>query len=201
MAVTITLGELAGYLEGGAAPSPNVLNTRTTGTAQVRGTANTVISAGSRARTTRGDVFRTAEPVTIPAAGQADVLFESVELGGVYCVSHELTTIVDRVRGWISVDNRDPFTLGDFDYLPLFFEAAKAAVLKYAPTAPDAIHNRAVQMVIGYWATRPHDDTSISRELDGDRDIWSDTKRSGNALRFSNAMPLLSPFKRRRALG
>ena len=54
-------------------------------------------------------------------------------------------------------------------------------------------------MVVGYWIRQPHDNPATMRELDGDRDIWADTKRTANALRFSGAMSLLSPFKRRRA--
>ena len=85
------------------------------------------------------------------------------------------------------------------DYMPSAFAAAVAAVERYTPTAPDAIHNQAVLMTVGYWVSMPHDNPATLRELDGDRDIWSDTKRTANALRFSGAMALLSPFKRRRA--
>ena len=88
----------------------------------------------------------------------------------------------------------------DADYTPYAFEAAKAAVLRYCPTAPDEVHDHAVIQVTGYWVSMPHDNPATLRELDGDRDIWSDTKRTANALRFSGAMALLSPYKRRRAL-
>ena len=93
------------------------------------------------------------------------------------------------------VDN----SIGDF--FPQAFNAAVAAVRHYCPTAPDEISDMAVLQVIGYWISMPHDNPSTMRELDGDRDIWSDTKRTANALRFSGATALLSPFKRRRALG
>ena len=87
------------------------------------------------------------------------------------------------------------------DFFPQAFNAAVAAVRHYCPTAPDEISDMAVLQVIGYWISMPHDNPSTMRELDGDRDIWQDTKRSYSALRFSGATALLSPFKRRRALG
>lgn len=106
-----------------------------------------------------------------------------------------ITLTIDRAREVLDdVDN----TPGDF--FPEAFAAAVAAVQRYTPTAPDAIHNQAVLMVVGYWVSMPHDNPATSRELDGDRDIWSDTSRTANALRFSGAMALLSPFKVRRAL-
>ena len=85
------------------------------------------------------------------------------------------------------------------DYFPEAFAAAVAAVADYTPTAPDEIHNLAVIQVTGYWLSMPHDNPATARELDGDRDIWSDTKRNANALRYSGAMALLTRFKRRRA--
>ena len=90
--------------------------------------------------------------------------------------------------------------IGIGDYFPSAFFAAIEAVKRYCPVAPNEIHNQAVIMTTGYWISAPHDNPATSRELDGDRDIWSDTKRTANALRFSGAMALLSPFKRRRAL-
>ena len=95
--------------------------------------------------------------------------------------------------------------LGDVDNSPgdYFPEAFAAAVDGGSgttpPTAPDEIHNLAVIQVTGYWLSMPHDNPATARELDGDRDIWSDTKRNANALRYSGAMSLLTRFKKRRA--
>ena len=87
------------------------------------------------------------------------------------------------------------------DYFPQAFEAAKAAIEQYCPVAPDVIHTQAILMMVGYWISQPHDNPATTRELDGDRDIWQDSRRSHNALRYSGAMSLLTRFKRRRALG
>ena len=87
------------------------------------------------------------------------------------------------------------------DYFPSAFEASKAAIEQYCPVAPDAIHDQDLLLMVGYWVSQPHDNPATMRELDGDRDICSDTKRASNALRFAGAMSLLTRFKRRRALG
>ena len=85
------------------------------------------------------------------------------------------------------------------DYFPLAWAASVAAVDHYTTDAPDSISNMAAIQTCGYLITMPHDNPATLRELDGDRDIWSDTKRTSNALRFGGGMALLSPFKRRRA--
>ena len=107
-----------------------------------------------------------------------------------------ITLTLDRAREILGdADN----SAGDF--FPQAFNAAVAAVRHYCDVAPAEITDMAVLQVTGYFVSQPHDNPSTMRELDGDRDIWSDTKRSSNALRFAGAMALLSPFKRRRALG
>ena len=105
-----------------------------------------------------------------------------------------ITLTIDRAREVLGDVDNSPG-----DYMPQAFAAGVEAVRHYCPVAPDAIHNQAVLMVVGYWVSMPHDNPATMRELDGDRDIWADTKRTANALRFSGAMSLLSPFKRRRA--
>ena len=85
------------------------------------------------------------------------------------------------------------------DYFPQAFAAAVAAVRQYCDDAPAEITDLAVIQVTGYWVSMPHDNPATARELDGDRDVWSDTKRNANALRYSGAMALLTRFKRRRA--
>ena len=107
-----------------------------------------------------------------------------------------VTLTIDEARAILDdVDN----TPGD--YMPSAFAAAVAAIEQYCPVAPDPIHNQSVLMMVGYWISMPHDHPATVRELDGDRDIWSDPRRTANALRFSGAMSLLTRFKRRRALG
>ena len=107
-----------------------------------------------------------------------------------------LVLTLDRAREILGdADN----SLGDF--FPDAFEAANAAIEQYCPVAPDVIHTQAILLMVGYWISMPHDNSAMMRELDGDRDIWQDTKRSYSALSFSGSKSLLSPFKRRRALG
>ena len=107
-----------------------------------------------------------------------------------------ITLTIDQAREILDdVDN----TPGD--YFPSAFEAAKAAILHYCPVSPDHIHDQALLLMVGYWVSQPHDNPATLREMDGDRDVWADTKRNANALRFSGAMALLTRFKRRRALG
>ena len=89
---------------------------------------------------------------------------------------------------------------GDYDIAPLWFNVASAAVVKYAPSAPDESHNLAVLMMVDYWDGIP-DPPHIIRQADGGgKDVWTSPLRSGNSLRYSGAMALLSPWKVRRAI-
>ena len=106
-----------------------------------------------------------------------------------------ITLTIERAREVLGDVDNSPG-----DYMPQAFAAGVEAVRHYCPVAPDAIHNQAVLMVVGYWVSMPHDNPGTLRELDGDRDIWSDTKRNANALRYSGGMALLTFWKRRRAL-
>ena len=86
----------------------------------------------------------------------------------------------------------------DAELYPGFFDAAKTAVERYAPSAPAEISNRAVLMLIEYWdwvQVPP-----MKYERTGDQASILDTKLTTNGLRHSGAMALLSPFKKRRAL-
>jgi hypothetical protein len=74
-------------------------------------------------------------------------------------------------------------------------EAAKALVLRYAPDAPDAIHDEAVIRTVGYLFDR-------SPALQDRRSDGIDVSQAPgqiSALRHSGAMALLSPWKVRRA--
>ena len=70
-----------------------------------------------------------------------------------------------------------------------------ALVVRYAPDAPDAVHNEAVIRAAGWLSERPY---ATSGETIGQ---LSDTFAPGqhSALRHSGAMALLSPYKVRRA--
>ena len=91
-------------------------------------------------------------------------------------------------------------TAGEYDIAPLWFNVARAAVVKYAPSAPDESHNLACMMMVDYWDGIP-DPPHIIRQADGGgKDTWTSAQRSGNSLRYSGAMALLSPWKVRRAI-
>ena len=87
-----------------------------------------------------------------------------------------------------------------WDYLPNWYATAKAIIERYAPAAPDPLHNRALKQIIMYWLESP-ENTGLQRmmTMEFSDQQWG-AKRSANALRHSGAMALLSPFKRRRAL-
>lgn len=78
----------------------------------VSGVAGTLISAGSRAQNTNGDIFEAVTSVVIGSGGTATVSFQAVEFGPVVCLANTLTTIVTNVLGWETVNNTQPGTLG-----------------------------------------------------------------------------------------
>ena len=109
-----------------------------------------------------------------------------------------VTLTVSDIRS--RVDPRGTEFRLEFDPIPLWFEAARAAVEKYAPSAPDSVHNLACMMMVDYWDKVP-DPPHIIRQADGGgKDFWTSPARSGNALRYSGAMTLLTGYKVRRAL-
>ena len=62
-----------------------------------------------------------------------------------------VTLTLDELRGYIQTAAEfaavpDRTADGGFYYLPGWFEAATDLVQRYAPSAPDSLHNRAVQM-------------------------------------------------------
>ena len=77
---------------------------RSTVTATLTGVDGTNVPAGSRARTTAGDEFRTREGVTLTPTG-VDTLMESVAEGAVEADPGTLTRIVTVVSGWETVTN------------------------------------------------------------------------------------------------
>lgn len=79
------------------------------------------------------------------------------------------------------------------DYWSELLEAATALVVRYAPSAPDASHNRACSRAALYWyQTTPR----IGR----DGEFEPIARAASGVLRQSGAMAILQPWKRRRAL-
>ena len=89
-----------------------IAGTRSTVTATLTGTANTQVPAGSRARTTAGDLFETSADAIIGSGGTVDVLMRSVELGPVAAAAGALTGIVTVVSGWTAITNAAAAELG-----------------------------------------------------------------------------------------
>ena len=97
-------------------------------TATLTGVAGTVISAGSQASTSTGDVFYLENQVTIPASGTITTTFLSLEKGAIPCAVNSLTKIIDGTLGWETINNTSPAELGtvresDEDYKQKFYDA------------------------------------------------------------------------------
>ena len=101
-------------------------------TVTLSGTNGTQIPAGSRARTTTGDVFALDEAVIIGATDATATMF-SAEFGPIAAPADSLTEIVDVVPGWTGVTNAAAAQLGrlaesDREYRRRYFqELAHAA--------------------------------------------------------------------------
>lgn len=76
------------------------------------GIPGTVISAGTQAKTSAGDVFSSLSNVTLDVSGNATVDFAAVEFGSIPCEADALDTIVTNVLGWETVDNTTAGMLG-----------------------------------------------------------------------------------------
>lgn len=74
-------------------------------TVTATGVAGTIISAGSRIRTTGGVVFQSTEAAIIGAGGTVDVRCRSQRTGPIQAPIASLTEIIDVVPGWVSVTN------------------------------------------------------------------------------------------------
>jgi len=86
--------------------------TKTVVVATITGAAGTVISAGKRAQNDNGDFFELANDATIPVSNTIDVDFRAVNAGAVSCPANTLTTIIDGVDGWETIDNSLSGVLG-----------------------------------------------------------------------------------------
>ncbi len=81
------------------------LSTVSTVTATMTGVAGTRIPAGTRARTTAGDIFALRRDVLIPQTLSVDGVFASVKRGAVPIPRASLTQIVNVIPGWETVTN------------------------------------------------------------------------------------------------
>ena len=80
-------------------------------TATLTGVAGTGVPAGSRAKTTDGDVFQTLQAVVLSPSG-VTVEMRAVEEGPVEAAAGALTQIVTVVAGWETITNANPAVLG-----------------------------------------------------------------------------------------
>ncbi len=79
----------------------------------ITGTPGTIILAGSRARTTGGDVFRAVDAVIIPSSGTlTDVTFQAERPGPIEAAINALSVIVENILGWDTITNPAAATLG-----------------------------------------------------------------------------------------
>lgn len=76
------------------------------------GVAGTIIPAGSKAKTTSGDVFLSIAEVTLDVSGLGSVNFVSEETGEIAAPVGTLTSIVTSVIGWETINNTVAATLG-----------------------------------------------------------------------------------------
>ena len=81
---------------------------RSSVTASLTGVANTIVPAGSQARTTGGDLFASIAEATIPS----DVVFRAVDEGAIPVPAGSLTDIITPVLGWDGVSNALAGTIG-----------------------------------------------------------------------------------------
>lgn len=86
--------------------------TRSTVQVTITGVAGTLIPQGVVARTTDNIDFRSTVSVTIPVSGTTTTTFESVDTGPVAAGANTLTSIVDGVIGWETINNAAAATLG-----------------------------------------------------------------------------------------
>ena len=80
-------------------------------TATLTGVAGTGVPAGSRAKTTDGDVFQTLQAVVLSPSG-VTVEMRAVEEGPVEAAAGALTGIVTVVAGWETITNANAAVLG-----------------------------------------------------------------------------------------
>lgn len=98
------LGALLGILKDAAEP------TRVTAT--LGGTPGATILAGSRARSTGGDLYALVADATLDVGGTIDAIMAAVETGPIELLAGQLSSVVDVVPGWETVTNAADGTVG-----------------------------------------------------------------------------------------
>lgn len=78
----------------------------------LRGIPLTPVAAGSRARSTSGDIFLSVSDVTFSSGGVATVDFIADQAGSVSCAVGALNRVVDAVLGWETVYNDTAAVVG-----------------------------------------------------------------------------------------
>jgi len=73
--------------------------------ADLGGTPGTIIPAGSRAKSAAGDMFELDEETQLDLSGTASASMSAVETGPIELGAGELTSVVDVIPGWETVNN------------------------------------------------------------------------------------------------
>lgn len=81
-------------------------------TVDLGGTPATVIPAGSRGRSDAGDLYQLNDETTLDGAGTASATMSAVEAGPIEILTGELTSVVDVVPGWETINNPSDGTTG-----------------------------------------------------------------------------------------
>jgi uncharacterized phage protein gp47/JayE len=90
------------------------------------GAVGTVITQGSQAKDTAGNIYTALSTVTIPSDGTADVSFSNIVTGPIPCLTGTLTSITTVTPGWDSITNAADGTLGTNIETRAEFEARRS---------------------------------------------------------------------------
>ena len=82
-------------------------------TVELAGVPATLIPAGTKAKTTAGDLFEIRDDATLDGTGNISAVAIADEFGPVQVAINELTQIVDVVPGWETIDNAAAGTPGE----------------------------------------------------------------------------------------
>ena len=116
-------------------------------TCQCVGLNGTLIEAGKTIKSTNGDLFQLTDSVTIGVSGTIDGNFASIEKGLIPVESNTMTTIVDVVPGWDSVDNSSAGAIGRETESRQEFEARRAlSVAKNSKGTVSSIYARVYEV-------------------------------------------------------
>lgn len=140
----------------------------TTVTADFAGVSATLIPAGTRARSTGGDLFALNEDATLSGAGTVSSTMTAVESGAIELGVGELTQVVDVVPGWETIDNAAEGSIGqpselDMNYRGRYFDQ----LFKNAVSVLDAILAEVRQVDNVVEAYGAENDTDSAVTIDG----------------------------------